>query len=187
MENQKRSLLNKNVPGKAVLFFLLFFITMQSLINGPWIGVAKLQEMVPGAEIPDLTFNYSPERVYGMLEHLGEAGRQFYLTMTLRLDFIFPISYALFFGSLLLFLRKKLDFVPPVQVAFLPVAACLMDFLENGGTILMVTGYPQKLISTAMVTNIFTMVKMGGLMLSMALAVIGFIWLVIKKITGTGN
>ncbi len=121
----------------------------------------------------DLKFFYTGQEAYAFIEGYGEAGRNQYLTALLYLDFAYPIIYSLLFSFILFRLFK--DF----KIAQLPFLVLLADYLENLGTILMLSFYPEKLFMIGNISGMFTTLKWDLLIFIFGMLVFG----VIKKIT----
>ena len=64
---------------------------MSIIINEKPFGVKKLKEISNGVGIIDLEFNYTVDKVYEILDGLGEEGRAFYYKIIV-LEFIFSIT-----------------------------------------------------------------------------------------------
>jgi len=101
-----------------------------------------------------------------LLAALGEAGRSYYAHVQLRLDTLYPLTYAVSRGLLLLWLaapgRASADgFSERTKVCLLipPIAACLLDWLENQGIATMIETWPDLSPATVARTSVFTEAK----------------------------
>ena len=88
--------------------YLVLFIIAQSVINGRPLGVVQLHEMTDGVGILDLERGYSPERAYEILTAQGDTGRAFYLRSVIPLDFVFPLTYTLFYLTANTYILQRL-------------------------------------------------------------------------------
>lgn len=142
MQIKLDSIIQKASWKKAVLFTALFAI-VYILINFSGIGVSGLLKITGGANILDFEFGYTNEKAYHMLTALGTEGRAFYLTKIMPVDFLFPLSYMLFYAELIALIIKCANHKNWYKYfLFLPVLAMLFDWLENVGVIAMLGSYP---------------------------------------------
>jgi hypothetical protein len=156
---------------------------MNFLINGPFIGLAKLQEITGGHSILDMEFTgYSVEKAYNILEALGEEGRAFDMKYIVPLDFPFPLSYGLFYFVSLTFIAKKMfkNLKKPWLFGIIGGFATLFDWLENLMIINLLQNYPKRLNGAASIASVFTQLKGLFIASTMGLIVIGLLALVIK-------
>lgn len=177
---QKSSLL------KCIFFYIVFY-AVTFFINGDIIGVEKLLEITGGVNILDFEYAYSTVEAYKILAGLGEVGRGFYLSRILPMDFVFPLSYMLFYLSALLFLLKNLNIknTHVHLIAFIPVLAAISDFIENVMIILMLNAYPEQLNAVSIAASIFATVKMLFIVLiigSITLLALINIFLILKTL-----
>ena len=131
------------VTWKIVAVFTVLFAVVFIVINYSSIGVAGLLRITGGANILDFEFGYSNEGAYQMLTALGADGRIFYLTQILPMDFLLPLSYMLFYVSIIALLIKHSG--RHRYYCFLlciPVLAAVSDWIENIGIISMLRNYP---------------------------------------------
>lgn len=144
----------------SVIITILFFVTVY-LINGRPFGMMKLQDITGGVNIPDMEFTYSVGSLYSLLEALGEAGRNFYLTSIIPLDFIFPACYGLFLAILLSYIIRKTDLYETGwrYVVILPVIGALMDYAENFLFLTILLHYPHQMPVIATFASVCTLVK----------------------------
>jgi hypothetical protein len=146
---------------KAVLLTAVF-ATFFAMINYSAIGVAGLLRITGGANILDFEFGFSYDKALDMLTALGPDGRAFYLTRLLPKDFPFPVSYMLFFTSILALLLKHTAAAANASLRYallIPVAAMLSDWIENVGIIAMLIGFPDLPRWAAALASISGMAK----------------------------
>lgn len=145
---------------KALLFSALFCALLVTINYSP-IGVAGLLKITGGANILDFEFGYTCEEARGMLAALGPEGRAFYLAKILPADFLFPLSYMLFYTGFIALLLKNLN---PARYAkytvIIPAGAMLFDWLENAGVIAMLADYPDIPAWAASLASVSGMLKM---------------------------
>ena len=178
----QNSILVKNIStGKMVSTFLFIFVIISILINGKPFGLAQLKEMTGGVGIIDMEFNYNTEKVYDLIEKMGENGRHFYLKFIFFLDLIFPISYCLFLSSALLFFLRKNN-INFGLVIFIPILAFLSDYTENFLMLPVYLNYPDKISAIISIANIFTIAKFVCILLSYLILLILIFLFVIKLI-----
>jgi hypothetical protein len=147
--------------GKAVLASFALWLVAGALIYGKPFGIAQLQEITGGATILDMTFTTNPQKVYAVLDALGEAGRAFDLTHIVPLDIVFPFTYALFLALGISWASSH--FLPEGSPWFLlnlaPVFAAAADYGENAGVITLLLMYPARLDPAAWLVSIMYCVK----------------------------
>ncbi|AFK02548.1 hypothetical protein Emtol_1399 [Emticicia oligotrophica DSM 17448] len=125
------------------------------------LGLLALQFAFSGAILPyfqkqfdpelnrglmDLSFGFSAERGYQIIESYGENGRAVYLLVESLIDVVYPIIYTLSFIMLISFLFKKNGWEKQ-RLAFLnviPIGGLTFDLLENTGIIQMLRAFPER-------------------------------------------
>lgn len=171
MANKLLDLLTKLATGKLVVVFLLLVIAVEAFI---------LPAIYPRFETLDIQPSYSPEKAYQLIDSYGEAGRQYYAFIELTLDAVFPLLLALFFGSLMIYLFRR---VFPLgsfcqKLPLLGPITMLVDYLENTSIVVMLLNYPRRLDLLAQAANLFTVAKFVLYGLELILIAIGLVcWL----------
>lgn len=147
--------------GKVLAASFLLWIVTLILINGKPFGLAGLQEITGGPTILDMTLTTSPEQVYAVLDALGDAGREFYLTHIVPLDLVFPFTYALFLSVLISWTLSHWhgEKSPWLFLNLAPIIACVADYCENAGVITLLLTYPAHLDPVAMYTSVMYLIK----------------------------
>ncbi len=133
--------------------------------------------------IPDTQIFYTAEGLYEIFTSLGEAGRSAYLTVTLLLDYLYPVAYTLLLVALIYRLSagKK-------QLSLLPLAIFILDYLENTTIILLLLHYPGELPWLATMAGFFTLFKWIMVIVCVAIVVLLAIRkLINKKKQGSGG
>lgn len=147
--------------GRRVLFLLLVFIGTNLFFTlSPASPIARMMTFSNGS-ILDMEFNYSPDRVYQVLQAYGADGRGFYASTFAIIDFFTPILMNLFLAMTIsiLFRQAFLPDNPLHRLNLLPMIAMIGDYLENLGIVLMIHSYPTQLIALARFTAFSTNVK----------------------------
>ncbi len=178
---QKRDYINIKTVGVA----LLFFLGMLFLINGSFIGTAKLMEVTGGQNILDMEFEgYSVEKAYTILDALGEEGRAFNMKYIIPLDIIFPLSYGLFYFMALSLIAKHL-FTKMKRfwlIGLVGFVGTLFDLAENIAVFRLLQNYPLKLPKTVEVASLFTQIKGTFTFINMVLIALGLFALIVCSI-----
>jgi hypothetical protein len=125
----------------GLLIFLVF-----SAVTLP--GQSALTEKYShGLGAPDTTLFYSGQQLYSMAEAYGETGRQAFLHARWTFDLAFPLIYTFFLVTSSSLLLRKLT---PAKsnwrlLNLLPLAAFVLDLLENSATSLVMHYFPTKI------------------------------------------
>ncbi|MBL7164744.1 MAG: hypothetical protein ISS57_19320 [Anaerolineales bacterium] len=114
-----------------------------------------------GVDTPDLSFYYSPEKLYQMAESYGEAGRQEYIKARFTFDLVWPIVYTLSLVTSISWLTRR-GFAPDSRwqrANLVPVLAVVFDYIENISTSLVMFRYPARTPVIDFVAPFFTSIK----------------------------
>jgi hypothetical protein len=169
--------------GRNVLILiaadLLFMMSVMPIVG------QKLAERAGGAGPIDLEIpTYTVDRAYELLNTYGAAGRQFYKTIELTIDLIYPLLYGFAFALALAFLWSRV--APGKRWAYylpmLPLIGMGFDFLENIGIVTLLNYFPQRLTTVAQITSVFSLLKWSFAFPAIALVLIGFITWIIKSL-----
>ena len=123
--------------GRWVLAIMLLSIALWAvMVFGT---LAHLRRLAGGLDPFDVRpFGYSAGEARLLLVALGDTGRDFYAHVQLRLDALYPATYALSRGLMLWWLtaRGRLRAAPmalPLRIIFvgMPAAAAVFDYAEN--------------------------------------------------------
>ncbi len=152
----------------ALFALLVLFEVLFMQILGP-----RFLELSNGTNLLDMTTFYSADQAYEMIENYGPDGRAFYNYVQLA-DLFFPVVYTLFFAALLTYLLKRRNLLETRwrRLALFPLLAGLCDWLENAGIFTMLHLYPARMDTVATFTNLFCMVKFGGIGLSLLVIIV---------------
>jgi hypothetical protein len=156
---------------RGILITAALFAGMTMLINLSPLGTRQLEEITGGVNILDMEFGgYSPDTAYQTLEAMGQAGRSFAMEKIWVLDCFFPLSYALFFWSLLgtmangfCTILKKPPRRPYLFVLLPAVFGTIFDYAENLTMRRIFRAFPQHLDDTVRTASTFTRLKAAGM------------------------
>lgn len=120
-----------------------------------------------GAETLDARTGYSFDEAVSLMAGYGEEGRRLYAWASGTLDTLLPVIYVSFLCGLVYRLRptEKLG-----KLAYLPLAAGILDLAENIQIIVMLTGYPDISAAQVASASLFTVSKAYALLACLALA-----------------
>jgi hypothetical protein len=135
-------------------------------------------QAAPGGDIESLDAQmfYTPEEAYATIGSYGEA-RGSWVWIYLTWDIINPILYTLIFGLLISWLIQR-GFKPESRMQklnLLPLGGGVSDLLENISIIMMLLAYPAQLTIVAWLSTVFTIGKMGFLLASVLLVLLGIV------------
>ena len=126
-----------------------------------------------GLEPLDTRQWYTPEQaadLFGALDRLDSRARAVYAWTEVSIDMIFPVTYGLLFALLLLCLFKH-----GRPFYLLPIAGAAADVFENISIALLASTYDGAPSSWTRVAAVFTLLKSGFLLATLAVAVGGAI------------
>ena len=146
-----------STPRKV--FLLVFIYIAASVVIFNFGFIPAISQLSQGFDIPDNTFNYTPEHLYRVLSIYGEEGRGLYRSFLLLLDFIYPALFAFTNSILLAYLFERL--IPKARFLYLsPFIALLLDYLENILMLILLLNYPAQLIALARIASAITTLKL---------------------------
>lgn len=147
------------IPVVMFALFLAGFLYLQ-LTDLPF-TVERFREISGGGAMLDLTWNYSPETAFKMLDGYGSEGRHYYLYMLSVVDIPFPLLYGSALCGMLLWTAQAAfpNRPRPRTLALLPLLAAAADYAENLGILGMLLRYPGQWRTAAALTNVCTMAK----------------------------
>jgi len=162
----------------AVVLFLLF-----SSLTLP-AQSALAEKSSAGAGSPDTSLFYSGEQLYQLAGAYSEEGRQAYLYARWTFDVAFPLIYTFFLVTTVSWsLNKVLPHASNWRLLNLvPLAAMLLDFMENSMTSLVMARYPQTCLLGQFLAPVFTPLKWFGVGASFLILVAGILLLLIKQV-----
>jgi hypothetical protein len=134
--------------------------------------------------LPDMMFTYSPSSIYEKLTQFGADGRSAYRIFLLRVDFLFPAVYGLFFvmvttfGLSLLFPNR-----PALQkLSLLPLFTTLFDYAENLCFLAILGSYPVESPNLEKLANAFTLAKWTFAAVSIVLLLVATLGLLLRNL-----
>jgi len=149
-------------------------------------GGMKLLDMMP--------MGYDLEYINTLFEALGQNGRDTYLYNQIPVDMIYPFLFGMSYCLLIGYFLKKLDKLNSVlfYLCWLPIIAGIADYMENFGIISMLINYPNLSSNTAILTNVFTLVKSFAttiyfITLIIIMTAIGIKWLKHRQLESINN
>mgnify|MGYP001150329646 CR=1 FL=1 len=165
-----------------MLWGLLVFYNL--LISGP--AYARIEELSGGVRALDLLMAYRPEKAFDMIAAYGQEGRQYYASIALTLDTIFPLLSALTFGLTLARIYRRAFSREGVlhRALFVPVGALAADLLENIGIVTMLLSHPSESLVVALLTSSFSTVKWTAVAAESLLVVIGVVVWAVNTVAG---
>lgn len=133
--------------SRASGYLVLGFLALQFTFSGAILPYFQKQfdpELNRG--LMDLSFGFTPEKGYSIIESYGEKGREIYLFVESFVDVIYPIVYTIAFILLVSFLFKKngwnMQRIGILNV--IPIGGLVFDLFENFGIIQMLRNFPEK-------------------------------------------
>ncbi len=175
--------INKHATGKKVLLSVIMANIIYALMV--FVTIPKVSAFGDGLKVLDMVpTGYDFDYVKSLFDNLGEEGRAVYLKQQIPLDLIYPFLYAISNLLLLAYLLKKSG-IQKTRFYFLcliPVAGRIFDYLENFGTIGLLTKYPEITPFQVSINNYFTILKSSFVTLFFIVLIITFLVFVYKKI-----
>ena len=166
---------------------LVLLLAMYSLFAGYLLPQAeqRMNALAGKALGPiDLTFGINPERTLRMVADYGPAGRAYYATTEMTFDVVYPLIYSLLFAVVLTMLYRTAAAPVLHRIQLLPVAALLLDLLENATIVTLLNTYPGQSQPVAMVCEVVKLLKwvVAGLLLTLVLA--GLVRRLLPRLSG---
>jgi hypothetical protein len=160
----------------------MFLVVFSFAVLGPMYD--RIETVSGGVGAMDLLIVYSPDKAYDMVAAYGRWGRQYYATIALTLDTLFPLLLALTFGLILAPLYHQAFSREDVmqRAVVVPVAAMTADLLENIGIVTMLLSYPKKLLAVALLASAFSTVKWTALAAEAVLVIVGLVAWAIQRV-----
>ncbi|MDR8394548.1 hypothetical protein NC796_25610 [Aliifodinibius sp. S!AR15-10] len=167
---------------RNIFILLVIFIAFNTLV-WPYV-VARIEAQSGGVGPLDVMFSYSPAEAYEMIEAYGAEGRQFYTIVEITADLVYPLSTSLLFGLLLAYIYRRTFPGNKVirKLILFPIVPLVTDYAENLGVVIMLASYPEQLPAVARVASFMTSAKWISVGVTVAIVVVGFAALLVKKI-----
>ncbi|MBD3327899.1 hypothetical protein GF340_01195 [Candidatus Peregrinibacteria bacterium] len=182
-EINKMQVLQNTIHGYATgrNILILFIITQMLYAFMLMVTIPQVSEYAGDMVLFDLKpEGYSVDYAQGLLETLGEDGRDLYLTHQIPVDFLYPGFFAVTYMLLLSFIFKRVfsDDSWMQVLVFVPFLAGIFDYLENIGIIAMLTQYPDLPSAIVTLSSVFSVGKSTLTTLSFVLLFVAIgIWL----------
>jgi len=183
--NGLKSLINRHISGKKVLFLFL----LSNLVYGFMliITIPKTMSFSGGMKLLDMMpTGYDSEYISKLLKALGEKGREAYLYDQIPVDMVYPFLFAISSCLMIAYFLKKLNRLdsPFFYLCLIPLIAGIADYFENIGIITMLNNYPVLSPILTSFTNSFTILKSVATTLYFVILIIVLIILGLKTIKG---
>jgi hypothetical protein len=130
----------KRSNGYAVLGFFALQMLFSALILPHY---QKQFDSNLNLGLMDLSFHFSPEKGYSIIESYGNTGREVYRFTESCIDILYPIAYTLSYILLLSFLFKKNGWNLG-KWNLITLGAMVCDLCENFGIVQMLKVFPEK-------------------------------------------
>lgn len=172
LQRYERLILSLAQWPRVLLLVALYLAFGMLIFNTGW--YPQLAELAGGLDILDNRFGYSGEDVTALFAAYGEAGRAQYRNFLVVFDFAYPLLFAVMAGALLAWLLRVAGASRgPLRKAYLaPLGMVVLDFIENGGELLLLSRFPAVPEPLVSFVSGMTMVKLIGVNL-LFIAVLG--------------
>lgn len=149
---------------------------------------SQAEEDTGGGFTPDTSFFYTPSQLYQAAEAYGPAGRQAFIHGHFTFDLAWPLIYtACLITSVSWLLAHSLASTSRWRLLnLLPLAAMVIDLLENIAASLVIYRYPAATLLIDWLAPFFTMLKWISIAGCLALLVGGMI-MAIRQIARSGS
>ena len=138
---------------------------------------------------PDMSFFYTPEKLYEMAEAYGEQGRANYIRVRFTFDLIWPLIYTLFLSTSISFSFGRI-LRPESRWRWLnlaPLFGMIFDYLENITTALVMYRFPTSTDILAFLAPIMTVTKwifVTGSFILLLVGILVLIWQFVRTQLG---
>jgi len=170
------------IKWKHIFLLLFSFLCMMAIMR---YTALQVKEISGGISVLDLNLGYSVEHIQQTLIELGYDGRMYYLKHFLVIDGIYAMVYANFYFWSILFLlhkneiRKKRIYIFSV----FPIVGMLFDWVENLSLSFLLVNWTTESVAWCMLFRISNIIKFLFVYLSLLLAVLGFLYFSLRKVT----
>ena len=173
--------LNRIASWKSLVLLLILYVSFPAyfLKNAEETINQKAGKIVGPI---DLTMGYNPERTLQMVSAYGNDARDYYASVEMTVDILYPLVYALLFGVILTLLFRKKSYAPPLWVNALPFVMQGVDYLENISIVILLKSFPDTLYSVAAFCEVVKLFKWVLMAAIVVMIVFGLIRLVMSKL-----
>jgi hypothetical protein len=161
---------------------LLAYIGCVSVLG---IADARIKQLSSGLGVPDLLQGFTAADLYTRLEAFGNEGRRVYLRAEL-VDLVYPLVYGFFFAFLIALPARRLlrDASPWRLLCLAPLAATLLDYLENACFFAILLRWPARLDAVASLAGIFNVGKWLCFGVTLPATALGLVALAVTAVRG---
>jgi len=167
--------------GWVAIAALLVFVVFSALTLPGQNRIAETYSQGSGS--PDTSLFYSGKDLYSMADFYGEEGRSAYLKARWTFDLAFPIVYTFFLVSTISWILNRM--LPSGScwrlLNLVPLAAFVLDLLENTATSLVMARYPIHCPPGELFAPLFTPLKWLAVGGSFLLLMVGWFWLILNS------
>ena len=128
--------------------------------------VAVFPALPIGGEMLDVRAGYTYPEAVAAMESYGEQGRRVYAWSSGILDTLMPVVYVSFLAGFVYRFRPTERLW---RLAYLPLAAGVLDLSENVQVVLMLTRYPDVSTWQVASASLFTLSKQYAILICLAL------------------
>ena len=169
--------INRRSSGAVALLFAVLFGLFVAFVLPAQPRIAT----APGVEAtsPDLSFTYSAADLYRTADAYGASGRSAYVRQRATFDVVWPLVYVAFLATGTSWVYRRLGSGSRFwrRANLLPVAAGLLDLLENVCTSAVMIRYPEQTPVVATLAPLFSTAKWVALAAAFAVLVAGLLLL----------
>jgi hypothetical protein len=125
-------------------------------------AVARIRAVSPDAAPLDMAMSYTPDEAYTMIARYGADARHYYVFNAFTFDAVGPALFGLTIALMSTALLARLTAPGSLWRAAAvigPVAGLAVDLVENALLATLVSRFPERLDTVAMLANVATMVK----------------------------
>jgi hypothetical protein len=164
---------------QVMVALAVFAVGSAALLGGPYLAFLKES----GTYSLETRFLYGPRDALAHIGRFDDAGREFY-AWWLRWDLLYPLIYAPALATALgvsSWRATRREWLLRAAV-FVPLAAGVIDWIEDGALLALISAHPQAPLGIATLAAIATAVKMVlvyGSLIALAPALIA--WAVVSR------
>lgn len=164
----------------AMVIFLFFSIVVLPA------QASKAEVYSKGIGSPDLSFYYSPTKIYQIVERFGASGRYEYVRTRFTFDLIFPLIYGGFLVTAISWLYARILNKKDRRglINLIPLGGVIFDYLENISVSVVMLRFPQPATLAGSLAGIFTALKWTLMGVSLVVLVMGVLFVLINYFRG---